>query len=255
MDHGYIFNLLAIMKDNIEQSVLLSGSNISKYFPQSGIVINNVSFKIFKGKITGIIGPNGSGKTTLLAIITNLLKATSGEINFHKKGRTSIGAVVHSPDFLPYLTARENLKYICKLKNISDYDTEIELALKSVGLEDNEVKYGRFSYGMTQRLGIASSLIGKPELIVLDEPTNGIDPIDIEEIKQVIKNTCCPTNALLLSSHQIDEVTEICNYLLCLKNGNIIFSGEMERLKEIASDAGFNLKSYIIQLLKVGKII
>lgn len=232
---------------------MLSISRLSKSFPETGPVINDLSFCVSKGKILGVVGPNGCGKTTLLAMMTNLLEKSSGSIQ--SRNAMTIGATVHSPAFYPFLTARQNLKYICDLKRIPNSREMISRVLNRVGLQDNEKLYKRFSYGMTQRLGIASALIGNPDLIILDEPTNGIDPIDIEEIKQLIKDSLTPGNAILLTSHQIDEVTELCDDILCLKGGRAVFFGGLDALRKHAADAGMQLKEYVIAILRKGDMI
>lgn len=238
--------------EGYNEQAIISVIDVSKQYPKPGTVLNNLSFEIFKGKITGIIGPNGSGKTTLLAILTNLTNQTSGKLRINGNKEISIGAVVHSPEFFPFLTAYENLKYICDLRGIANSDSRIVAILSKVGLKNNGTSYKNFSYGMSQRLGIASALIADPDIIILDEPTNGIDPIDIEDIKSLIKNAVNEHNGLLISSHQVDEMIELCDYLLCLKDGDKIFFSEVEDLKVEALNMGLDLKTFLIQKMKKG---
>lgn len=231
---------------------ILSLRNVGLSYPGSGFALQDIAFDLYKGKITGIVGPNGSGKTTLLSVITNLQEKKSGELSYH--GSPAVGAIVHSPSFFPYLSARDNLRYICDVKGLGDCDAMIEDALRKVGLPSNKMKYKKFSYGMAQRLGIASALMGDPDIIVLDEPTVGIDPVDIDDIKRLIKGAITGNNAILTSSHQIDEIEEICDFLLCLNKGRQVYFGPVATVREKAKNAGTDFKTYVIQLLKGGSI-
>lgn len=227
---------------------MLKIKSLHKTYPASGFGIRNISFDLLAGKITGIVGPNGSGKTTLLSVITGLQVPDSGELIFN--GAPKIGATVHAPSFFPYLTGTENLTYVCQVKGIRNSSAIIEGIMKRVGLRETGIPYKKYSYGMAQRLGIASALIGDPDIIILDEPTNGIDPIDLEDIKMLLKQSVQVDNTILISTHQIDEILELCDFVLCLKEGNQLHFNSVDAVRTCADQLGINFKQYMINLMK-----
>ena len=171
---------------------ILSLHKINKKYGQVHAV-NNLSFDIKKGNIYGILGPNGSGKSTTLGIILNVVNKTSGEFSWFNGNASmhealkKVGAIIERPNFYPYMTAIQNLKLICKIKGIST--EKIEEKLKTVNLYDKkDSKFSTFSLGMKQRLAIASAILNDPEVLILDEPTNGLDPQGIHEIREIIKS-------------------------------------------------------------------
>ncbi|MFD1315648.1 ABC transporter ATP-binding protein [Namhaeicola litoreus] len=197
--------------------------------------VNDVSFTINKGSVYGILGPNGSGKSTTLGIILNVVNKTSGNF-FWFDGNISthealkkVGAIIERPNFYPYMTAVDNLKLVCKIKNIS-YEN-IEKRLEQVNLlERKDSKFSTFSLGMKQRLAIASALLNDPEILILDEPTNGLDPKGIHEIRQIIQQISKTGTTILLASHLLDEVEKVCDHVIVLQKGKMLYSGPVDEM-------------------------
>ena len=223
---------------------ILSIKNLDKKY---GAVhaVNNLSFDIKKGTVYGILGPNGSGKSTTLGIILNVVNRTSGEFSWFD-GKLSthealkkVGAIIERPNFYPYMTATQNLALICKIKGIST--EKIDKKLKTVNLfERKDSKFKTFSLGMKQRLAIASALLNDPEILILDEPTNGLDPQGIHEIRQIIKKISANGTTILLASHLLDEVEKVCSDVVVIRKGIKLYSG---RVDEITASKGlFELK-------------
>lgn len=218
---------------------ILSIKNLDKKY---GAVhaVNNLSFDIKKGTVYGILGPNGSGKSTTLGIILNVVNRTSGEFSWFD-GKLSthealkkVGAIIERPNFYPYMTATQNLALICKIKGIST--EKIDEKLKTVNLfERKDSKFKTFSLGMKQRLAIASALLNDPEILILDEPTNGLDPQGIHEIRQIIKKISANGTTILLASHLLDEVEKVCSDVVVIRKGIKLYSG---RVDEITASKG-----------------
>ena len=224
---------------------ILSLKNLNKKFGRVHAV-NNLSFDIQKGNVYGILGPNGSGKSTTLGIILNVVNKTSGEFSwFNGKLSThqalkKVGAIIERPNFYPYMTAVQNLSLICKIKDIST--EKIDEKLKIVNLyERRNSKFSTFSLGMKQRMAIASALLNDPEILILDEPTNGLDPQGIHQIREIIKNIAANGTTILLASHLLDEVEKVCTHVVVLRKGKSLYSGSVENM--IASHGFFILKS------------
>lgn len=223
---------------------ILSLKNLDKKF---GAVhaVNNLSFDIQKGNVYGILGPNGSGKSTTLGIILNVVNKTSGEfswfngnLNTHEALK-KVGAIIERPNFYPYMTASQNLKLICKIKGVST--EKIDEKLKAVNLFDRRnSKFSTFSLGMKQRLAIASALLNDPEILILDEPTNGLDPQGIHEIRQIIKNIAATGTTILLASHLLDEVEKVCSHVVVIRNGIKLYAGRVDEMT--ASNGFFEIK-------------
>lgn len=233
---------------------ILTINNISKTFNNKIHALKNISFKIEKGKIYGILGPNGSGKSTLLGIILNVVNKTSGEFSwFEGKQEThealkKIGAIIERPNFYPYMTAEDNLKLVCKIKNIPF--EKIDEKLNLVGLLDRKTsKFKTFSLGMKQRLAIASALLNDPEILILDEPTNGLDPQGIRQIRDLIKIIGSQGTTILLASHLLDEVEKVCNHVIVLRYGDMLFDGSVSEL--LSDDSHFEIASENLELLKM----
>jgi len=205
-------------------------NNISKNYGRIKAV-RNLSLDIPEGSVFGILGPNGSGKTTTLGIILDVINATSGTYewfsNYKKKeNRQKIGSTLETPAFYPYMTGVQNLKIVADTKNIG-YDN-IDNVLREVGLaERKDYKYRTYSLGMKQRLAVASALLCDPQVMVLDEPTNGLDPQGIAEIRDVIKKASGKGKTVILASHLLDEVQKVCTHFAVLNFGQIIYYGEV----------------------------
>jgi len=193
--------------------------------------VNNLSLEIEKGSVFGILGPNGSGKTTTLGIILGVINSDEGHYQWFngpnsKKDRKKIGAILEQPIFYPYLTAKKNLQIFADIKNIPHSD--IDRVLKIVDLFDRKGdKFRTFSYGMKQRLAIASALLGQPEVLIFDEPTNGLDPKGIAEIRELIIQIANQGITILLASHLLDEVQKTCSHVAVLQKGQKLFAGKV----------------------------
>ncbi len=216
--------------------VVLSIDKLSKRYGRIK-ALDELSLDIEKGNIFGILGPNGSGKTTTLGIVLDAINATSGSFKWFgetptKNHRKKIGAILESPVFYPYMSATKNLEIIAEIKSAS-YD-QIPEVLKTVDLfERRNSKFRTYSLGMKQRLAIAAALLGKPEVLILDEPTNGLDPKGISEIRDIIKKIASVGLTLVLASHLLDEVQKVCTHVAILEKGKKLFSGRInEILKE-----------------------
>ena len=244
---------------------ILSLKNLDKKYGKVHAV-NNLSFDIQKGNVYGILGPNGSGKSTTLGIILNVVNRTSGEFSWFNGKLTThealkkVGAIIERPNFYPYMTATQNLALICKIKGIST--EKIEEKLTTVNLfERRHSKFSTFSLGMKQRLAIASALLNDPEILILDEPTNGLDPQGIHEIRQIIKKIAANGTTILLASHLLDEVEKVCSHVVVIRKGIKLYSGRVDELT--ASNGLLELKidkkeDELIRLLEnhdaIGKI-
>ena len=214
------------------ESTILSIKNLHKRFGKIHAV-NNVSLEIHKGNVYGILGPNGSGKSTTLGIVLNVVNKTSGEYSWFDgtmqthEALKKVGAIIERPNFYPYMSAKENLELVCKIKNI-DY-SKVDEKLEIVGLMDRkDSKFKTFSLGMKQRLAIASALLNDPEILILDEPTNGLDPQGIHQIRDIIKLIASQGTTILLASHLLDEVEKVCSHVLVLRFGQVLYCGSVD---------------------------
>jgi ABC-2 type transport system ATP-binding protein len=201
---------------------VLSIQNLTKFYGPVQ-ALNNVSFEVPKGSVFGILGPNGSGKTTLLGIIMDILKPTSGSFQFfgHTPDagtRKGIGTLLETPNFYHYLSGEKNLRIAAEIKGRGIH--EIDDVLKRVNLyERRSSKFSTYSLGMKQRLAIASCLLGNPDVLVLDEPTNGLDPAGIAEIRELIKRLSREGKTIIMASHILDEVEKVCSHVAIIKKG------------------------------------
>ncbi|MBS5854403.1 MAG: ABC transporter ATP-binding protein [Clostridia bacterium] len=204
-------------------------------------ILKGVSLKLEEGDILGFIGPNGAGKTTTIKLILGLQNITSGKVyingynieeNF-TKAIQSVGTIVESPDLYMYMSGYENLKLVANLyKNVDT--NRINEIVKLVGLENRiKDKVSKYSLGMRQRLGIAQALLHNPKLLILDEPTNGLDPEGIKEVKVLLKRLAEKENmAILISSHNLAELDTFCNKISIIKNGEIVETSDIETFKK-----------------------
>ena len=197
--------------------------------------VNNLSFTIKKGRVYGVLGPNGSGKSTTLGIILNVVNKTSGsfswfngELSTHEALK-KVGAIIEHPNFYPSMSAYENLRLVCKIKGIST--SKIDEKLTTVNLiERRDSKFKTFSLGMKQRLAIASALLNDPEILILDEPTNGLDPQGIHEIREIISNIASKGTTILLASHLLDEVEKVCTDVVIIRKGKKLYEGRVDEM-------------------------
>lgn len=224
---------------------ILTVSNLTKKFGYL-TAVQDLSFSIQKGNVYGILGPNGSGKSTTLGIVLNVVNSTSGSFSWFD-GNTSthealkkVGAIIERPNFYPYMTAIQNLKLVCKIKEVPE--ERIKDKLELVGLwERKDSKFRTYSLGMKQRLAIASALLNDPEILILDEPTNGLDPQGIHQIREIIKKIASEGTTILLASHLLDEVEKVCSHVVILRKGKKLYSGSVDGM--LASFGFFELKT------------
>ncbi|WP_100612535.1 ABC transporter ATP-binding protein [Confluentibacter lentus] len=223
---------------------ILTISNLTKKFGYL-TAVNDLSFTINKGNVYGILGPNGSGKSTTLGIVLNVVNKTSGDFKWFDGNTTThdalkkVGAIIERPNFYPYMTAEQNLKLVCKIKGVNE--SKIEEKLEIVGLlERKDSKFSTYSLGMKQRLAIASALLNDPEILILDEPTNGLDPQGIHQIREIIKKIASEGTTILLASHLLDEVEKVCSHVVVLRKGVNLYSGRVDEM--ISSHGFFELK-------------
>ncbi len=224
---------------------ILTINNLTKKFGYL-TAVKDLSFTINKGNVYGILGPNGSGKSTTLGIVLNVVNKTNGDFHWFD-GSTSthdalkkVGAIIERPNFYPYMTAVQNLKLVCKIKGVDH--SKIEEKLEVVGLlERKDSKFRTYSLGMKQRLAIASALLNDPEILILDEPTNGLDPQGIHQIREIIKNIASNGTTILLASHLLDEVEKVCSHVVVLRKGEKLYSGRVDEM--ISSHGFFELKT------------
>jgi len=223
---------------------ILSVKNLTKKFKR--VVVNNISFDVEKGNVYGLLGPNGSGKSTTFGMLLSTINPTSGDWYwFGKKGTDpdtlkKIGAIIEQPNFYPYLSAEINLKIVAEIKH-TPY-SRIEEVLKTVGLyERRKDTFKTYSLGMKQRLAIASAMLNNPEVLILDEPTNGLDPEGIIQIREIISNIAKQGITIIIASHLLDEIEKICSHVIVLKEGTSLYCG---RVDEMTSNNGyFELKA------------
>lgn len=192
-------------------------------------IIKNISFSIEEGEIFGFLGPNGAGKTTTIRMLVGLIHPNEGSIsicghdlkNDTEKALREVGAVVENPELYKYLSGRENLMQIARIRNISKED--VNETIKLVGLEDRiDDKVKKYSLGMKQRLGLAASLLSKPKLLILDEPTNGLDPSGILDFREIVKKAAKEKGmAVFISSHILSEVQHLCDRVAFINHGTI----------------------------------
>ena len=227
------------VKDYTKLKKVIEINNITKKYGKK-VVLNNLNLNIYEGEIVGLIGANGIGKTTLIKCILNFCKINTGEIKIfnmnikkdYEKIMNDTSAIIEHPDFYLNLTGMDNIKIVSLLNSIND-DEYIKYLIKNLKLEkDINKKVKEYSLGMKQRLGVICALIKKPKLLILDEPTNGLDPIGINEFRNIIQNINQKENTtILISSHILSEIENICDRILIMDKGKIIKDVEMANLK------------------------
>jgi ABC-type multidrug transport system ATPase subunit len=213
---------------------ILTIENLTKKFGKL-TAVDNLSFSIEKGNVYGILGPNGSGKSTTLGIVLNVVNKTSGSFSWFggdvstHNALKKVGAIIERPNFYPYMTAKQNLELVCKIKGVAT--TQVQKTLDTVGLlERQDDTFKGFSLGMKQRLAIASALLNTPEILILDEPTNGLDPQGIHQIRGIIQKIASQGTTILLASHLLDEVEKVCTHVVVLSKGKSLYVGRVEQM-------------------------
>lgn len=245
-------------------SYALKIDNICKTYGNKTI-LDQVSVIIPQGVVFGILGPNGSGKTTLLGVILNIIKPNSGSYHWaadNAKGYVpcKIGALLETPNFYPYLTAHQNLKIIALIKQYSGAD--IDSVLNQLGLGANkDTPFSDYSLGMKQRLAIAACLLGDPEIIILDEPTNGLDPEGIADVRNLIRLLHRKGKTIIISSHLLDEIEKVCTHVAVLNKSKLTASGPVSdvlktpNIVEVGSNNNTKLFFHLKQLWPQAQIV
>ena len=247
-------------------SVLLV-ENLSKTYGRIK-ALQDVSFEVPEGTVFGILGPNGSGKTTLLGIVMDVLRSTSGKYLWNGQAgsdeqRRQMGTLLETPNFYHYLSGETNLKIAAEIKGRGKEN--IDAALKTVNLyERRKSKFNSYSLGMKQRLAIASTLLGDPDVLVFDEPTNGLDPAGIAEIRELIQKLNKQGKTIIMASHILDEVERVCTHVAIIQKGVLKTVGSVEEVLavnttnkviiEISSEDNELLKSALSELTGVQKV-
>ncbi len=196
--------------------------------------VKDLNLQVEKGQVFGILGPNGSGKTTTLAMILGIVGQDKGSFSWFDhpptpRTRQRIGALIESPNFYPYLNLTRNLTIVCEIKQIPV--SEVRRVLQIVGLSERaHSRFQTLSYGMKQRLALASVLLGDPEVLVLDEPANGLDPEGIAEVREIIIQEAHKGKTVIMASHILDEVEKVCSHVAILRNGSLLTQGEVGHL-------------------------
>ena len=215
------------------KDIVLSIQGLTKRYG-SITAVDHLDLEVERGSVYGILGPNGSGKTTTLGVLLDVVRPNSGSFSWFgglpdKIQRKRIGAILEVPLFYPYLSGRQNLKLISEIKGLPGND--IDQALESVGLgERKHSRFRTYSLGMKQRLAIGATLLGQPEVLILDEPTNGLDPRGIAEIREIILRIAAQGITIILASHILDEVQKTCTHVAVLEKGKKLFAGPVQQV-------------------------
>ena len=244
----------------------ISVSNLSKRYGDV-LAVNDASFEVPLGTICGFVGPNGSGKTTTIRMLLGLIKPSSGtgsiignSIGHPEKYLKEVGAMIEGPAFYPALSGLENLKVLAKLGGIPLERCQQLLDLVDLGERGGD-KYKTYSLGMKQRLGIAAALLPNPKLLILDEPTNGLDPAGIQEIRDLLEKLASDGVTVFVSSHLLSELEMISKHLVMLRKGEVIFSGPIQELLQrnkptiVAKPTSKNSLPYLAEIInKTGHV-
>jgi ABC-type multidrug transport system ATPase subunit len=230
---GYRKSYILFVNTPYIVSNILSIQSITKFYGRIR-ALNQVSFEVPPGSVFGVLGPNGSGKTTLLGIVMDVLKANDGTYSWFgepssEKQRQKIGTLLETPNFYHYLSGEQNLRIAAAIKGKGTED--IPRVLEVVKLtERKHSKFSTYSLGMKQRLAIASCLLGDPQVLVFDEPTNGLDPVGIAETREVIRHLAREGKTILLASHLLDEVEKVCTHVAILQRGQLLMAGNVNEV-------------------------
>jgi ABC-2 type transport system ATP-binding protein len=231
---------------------VLEINNISKSYGRIK-ALSDVSFKVPQGSVFGILGPNGSGKTTMLSIILDVLQTDGGSYKWFGEEpshlhRKKIGSLLETPNLYHYLTAVQNLRITNSISGRGS-ESQINEVLQKVNLHERKnSRFTTYSLGMKQRLAIAAALLGKPSVLVLDEPTNGLDPVGIAEIRDLIKSLAKDGHTIIMASHLLDEVEKVCDHVAILKRGKLIAYGNVENV--LSDEDCYLLNAHKIDELK-----
>lgn len=242
---------------------ILSVKNLSKNYGKIK-ALNGLDLSIEKGQVYGILGPNGSGKTTTLGIILSILKPSQGvftwfEGQYGVNPRKHIGAILETPNFYPYLNAIDNLDIVRHIKQVASVDYDALLDLVELGHRKKSA-FSTYSLGMKQRLAIAATMIGDPEVVIFDEPTNGLDPQGIADVRRTLLRIAESGKTVIMASHILDEVEKICSHVAILKKGKLLASGPVgsilttDAIIEIGTSDNEKLLSYLSDYPSINSI-
>ncbi|HZY65331.1 MAG TPA: ABC transporter ATP-binding protein [Rubrobacteraceae bacterium] len=227
------------MPESDDQPLLVETSGLTKRYGLKITAVDDLDLVVKRGEVYGFLGPNGAGKTTTLRMLLGLIKPSSGKVRVlgERPGSPAslsrVGALVESPAFYPYLSGRDNLRVMARYSGVSK--TRVGEVLERVELSDRaKDKYKKYSLGMKQRLGVAAALLKDPELLILDEPTNGLDPKGMSDMRELIRNLGRGERTVLLSSHLLGEVEQICDRVGVIQKGKLVAEGTVEELRGAA---------------------
>lgn len=230
---------------------VLEINNLTKRFGRL-TAVNELNLSVEKGNVYGLLGPNGSGKSTTLGMILNVINPTDGSWKWFGKEHSSdslkkVGAIIEHPNFYPYLSGEANLEVVAEIKEVPY--SKIEEKLKLVGLyERRKDEFSTYSLGMKQRLAIASAMLNDPLVLILDEPTNGLDPQGIIQIREIIKEIAASGTTIILASHLLDEVEKVCSHVVILSDGRTLYNGRVDEV--VASFGYFELAAENLDILE-----
>jgi ABC-2 type transport system ATP-binding protein len=211
----------------------VSTNNLTKRYGEH-LAVNAVSLTVRRGEVYGFLGPNGAGKTTTLRMILGLIRPTSGTASVLGEPpgapNARVGALVEGPGFYPYLSGRDNLRVLARYRGLTEGEVGDTLVRVDLGERAND-KFSTYSLGMKQRLGVAGALLGEPELLILDEPTNGLDPAGMSDMRQLLAQLASDGHTVLLSSHLLGEVQEICDRVGVISKGRLVTEATVEELR------------------------
>ena len=227
--------------EGIVSDLVIGTNGLTKRYGEV-LAVDDLSMNVPRGRVFGLLGPNGSGKTTTMGMLLGLVKPTAGSFSLFGSGRQQmealrrIGAIVETPSFYPYLSGKDNLAYFQGIGGRGD-PKELDDLLEKVGLAERaDSRFRTYSLGMKQRLGLAYALLGDPEVLFLDEPTNGMDPAGMAEVRDLIRSLGTGGRTVLLSSHLLHEVEQVCDSVAILSKGRLIAQGKVADL--VHSQAG-----------------
>lgn len=227
------------MPENAGQTLLVETTNLTKRYGSKITAVKNLDLSVKRGEVYGFLGPNGAGKTTTLRMLLGLIKPSAGKAQVlgenpgSPAGLSRVGALVESPSFYPYLSGRDNLRVMARYSGVSK--ARVGEVLKQVELSGRaKDKYKKYSLGMKQRLGVAAALLKDPELMILDEPTNGLDPKGMSDMRELIRNLGQGERTVLLSSHLLGEVEQICDRVGVIQKGELVAEGTVAELRGAA---------------------
>jgi ABC-2 type transport system ATP-binding protein len=214
-------------------NAIININGLSKHYGKLRAV-SQLSLEIEQGSIFGILGPNGSGKTTTLGMLLGVIRPSAGSFSWFQgedlaQAKKKLGALLETPNFYPYMSGRKNLELVAKIKHLASPNIDEVLQLVNLSTRAND-PFKNYSLGMKQRLAIASALLGNPQVLVLDEPTNGLDPTGIAEVRQLILTIASKGVSVIIASHILAEIEKICSHVAVLRNGKLLFHGHAAAL-------------------------